>query len=34
MDVRSRLALEEVNFEDCFRDGQRSGMHAELERES
>lgn len=34
MDVHIRLALEEVNFDDCFRDGQRSGMHAELERES
>ena len=33
MDVHIRLALEEVNFEDCLRDGQRSGTHAELERE-
>lgn len=31
MDVSIRLALEEVNFEDCSRDGQRSGTHAELE---
>jgi len=34
MDVRIRFALEEVNLEDCFREGWRSGMHAELERKS
>jgi len=32
MDVRIRLALEEVNFEDCLRDGEGSGTHAGLER--